>query len=90
MTTAYGSRHAKVVATLINSSKSRGSADGATEMFAFPTSGEHRLIPTAPALSPRICNKIGQQLREIYDSVLREPLPDQFSQLLNRLDYARG
>ncbi len=90
MTTAYGSRHKLAVAALANSSLSRGSADDVTEAFASRAFGEHRLIPTAPALSPKICSKIGQQLQEIYDSVLREPLPDQFSELLNRAEYARG
>lgn len=43
----------------------------------------------APALSAGVGDKIGKQLREVYDSVVREPLPDRFSELLNGLEYAR-
>jgi hypothetical protein len=89
MTTALKGRHAVVVAGLKSSSKNRGSADHTPEIFVAQKSGEHRLIPTAQALSPSICSKIGQQLQEIYGSILYEPLPDQFSELLNGLEYAR-
>ncbi len=78
-------RHAIVVARLKNSSQGRESVGHITEMFVSQTS----VIPIAPSLSPSICSKIGQQLREIYDSVLHEPLPDQFSELLSGLEYAR-
>jgi hypothetical protein len=89
MTTALKGRHAVVVARLKNSAENRGSADHTAEMFVTQTSGEHHLIQTAQALSPSICSKIGQQLQEIYDSILCEPLPDQFSELLSGLEYAR-
>jgi hypothetical protein len=35
-----------------------------------------------------IGTKIGNQLRETYDPVLREPLPDRFCGLLNELAHA--
>jgi hypothetical protein len=89
MTTAYESRRAVVVARSENRSQSLGSADDITELLVSQTSGERRLIPTAPALTPGICNKIGQQLQEMYGSVLCEPLPDQFSELLSGLEHAR-
>lgn len=89
MTTALKGRHAVVVARLKNISQSRGPADRLTEMFVSQTSGERRPIPTAPTLPLSICSKIGQQLQEIYGSVLREPLPDQFSELLSGLGHAR-
>jgi hypothetical protein len=90
MTTALKGRHAVVVAKVKNSTKNRGSADHTAAMFVAQTSGEHRLIPTAQALSPSVCSKIGQQLQEIYGSILSEPLPDQFSELLSGLEYARA
>lgn len=35
-------------------------------------------------------DKIGKQLRDTYDAVVHEPLPDQFRLLLSEFDYARG
>ena len=37
----------------------------------------------------QISDKIGKQLRDIYSSVPLEPLPDQFSELLNGFKFAR-
>ncbi len=89
----------KLAAATLNWSGSRGSIDDEMEAFASTRLHDDRLVPAAstlngmksgaPALSPEVCNKIGKQLREIYDSVLREPLPDQFSELLSGLEYAR-
>ena len=39
-----------------------------------------------PSRSNEIGNEIGAQLRAIYDKVLREPLPEGFSELLNSLE----
>ncbi|MCP8937252.1 hypothetical protein NK718_01885 [Alsobacter sp. SYSU M60028] len=33
---------------------------------------------------------IGQQLRAVYDSVLNQPVPDRFLELLNELDKKTG
>jgi hypothetical protein len=41
-------------------------------------------------LPSNIADKIGKQLRDIYDAVVHEPLPDQFRLLLSEIDYARG
>lgn len=94
----YGSWQKLATATL-NWSGSRGSVDDEMEAFACTTLHDDRLVPAAsaldvsdkdtPALSPEVCNKIGKQLREVYDSILREPIPDQFSELLSGLEYAR-
>ncbi len=34
--------------------------------------------------------KIGQQLRAMYDEVVKEGVPDRFSELLKRLDQGNG
>lgn len=95
---AYGTRN-KLAAAAMKSLGSRESVDDATETFASRRFREDQLIPVAstlggmkmgaPAPSAEIGNKIGKQLREIYDSALHEPLPDRFSEVLNRLEYAR-
>ena len=72
-------------ASTLSSSLANSSLGRVAEAVASGAFGEHRLIPTAPALSPKICSKIGQQLQEIYDAVLHEPLPDRLSELLNEL-----
>ena len=96
---AYGSRNKLATATL-NSLGGRGSVGQGVESFAsrrfhndhFVLAGSalEGIKMGAPALSAEIGNKIGKQLREIYDFVLREPLPDQFSELLNELEHARA
>jgi Anti-sigma factor NepR len=40
-------------------------------------------------LGPDVQLKIGQQLRTMYDEVLREGVPDRFVEFLNRLDHKR-
>jgi hypothetical protein len=38
------------------------------------------------ALGPDIQAKIGQQLRAMYDDVVKQGVPDRFTELLNQLD----
>lgn len=42
----------------------------------------------AKPLSPDLQAHIGVRLKAYYDSVLSEPIPDRFAQLLDRLDTA--
>jgi Anti-sigma factor NepR len=50
--------------------------------------------PTSPKPSPRldrdIQGAIGDQLRAMHDSILREGVPDRFVELLARLDKTQG
>ena len=39
-----------------------------------------------PSRPNEINDEIGEQLRAIYDKVLKEPLPERFSELLNSLE----
>ena len=39
-----------------------------------------------PSLSGDIRGKIGRQLRDMYDDVLAQGVPDRFVELLNRLE----
>jgi hypothetical protein len=39
-----------------------------------------------PSLGGEIRGKIGRQLREMYDDVLAQGVPDRFVELLNRLE----
>jgi Anti-sigma factor NepR len=41
---------------------------------------------TDPSLGKEIQSKIGQQLRSMYDDVVRQGVPDRFVNLLGRLD----
>lgn len=41
---------------------------------------------TSARLSTDVQRKIGSQLRAMYDDVVRQGVPDRFSQLLSRLD----
>lgn len=43
----------------------------------------------ASGLNREIQNKIGQQLRAIYDDVVQEGVPDRFAELLQQLDKGR-
>lgn len=51
-----------------------------------PPAAQNRM---SPARRVQISDMIGKQLREIYSSVPQEPLPDQFSELLNGFNFAR-
>ncbi len=41
---------------------------------------------TGPSLGGEIRGKIGRQLRELYDDVVAQGVPDRFVELLNRLE----
>jgi Anti-sigma factor NepR len=45
---------------------------------------------TAGGLSREATIKIGQQLRAMYDEVVKEGVPDRFNDLLKRLDGGKG
>jgi hypothetical protein len=40
----------------------------------------------APALEPKLQAHIGRQLRQLYDQMVSEPVPDRFKALLDRLE----
>ncbi|WP_367278276.1 NepR family anti-sigma factor [uncultured Alsobacter sp.] len=54
-----------------------------------PTSGGAP-VPDAPSLQPQIQDHIGRQLRAMYDTVLNQPVPDRFRELMERLDAKEG
>jgi hypothetical protein len=43
-------------------------------------------VPAEPSLGRDIQNKIGQQLRAMYDDVVNQGVPARFVDLLNRLE----
>ena len=45
---------------------------------------------TGGGLSREATIKIGQQLRAMYDEVVKEGVPDRFNDLLKRLDGGKG
>lgn len=51
-----------------------------TKHGGSPLSAEH------PRLPKDIQNKIGQQLRAVYNRIAEEPVPDHLLKLLKRLD----
>jgi hypothetical protein len=50
---------------------------------AAPTDGERDY-----ALAPHVQEQIGRRLAAVYDEVLRQPIPERFLRLLDRLDQA--
>jgi hypothetical protein len=38
------------------------------------------------ALNPQIRNRLATQLREMYDTVVQQPVPDRFAELIAKLD----
>jgi hypothetical protein len=55
---------------------------------------ENRMVETgrknkAPALPTDVQHKIGEKLKAIYDDVVRQPVPDRFLDLLDKLDTPR-
>jgi hypothetical protein len=46
--------------------------------------GDDAALP--PKLDRQVQARIGEQLRSMYDDLLRQPVPDRFSELLNKLD----
>jgi hypothetical protein len=46
--------------------------------------------PDVPSLQPQVQDHIGRQLRAMYDTVLNQPVPDRFRELMERLDQKEG
>jgi hypothetical protein len=46
--------------------------------------GDDAALP--PKLDRQVQARIGEQLRSMYDDLLRQPVPDRFSELLSKLD----
>jgi hypothetical protein len=44
----------------------------------------------AARLKPQVQDHIGRQLRAVYDDVLKQPLPDRFRELMEKLDRTTG
>jgi Anti-sigma factor NepR len=44
-------------------------------------------IPKHPVLSRQIQDRIGQQLRAMYNDVVAQGVPDRFTELLKKLDH---
>lgn len=44
----------------------------------------------APGLQPQVQDHIGRQLRAVYDDLLNQPVPDQFKELMDKLDKKTG
>jgi hypothetical protein len=51
-----------------------------------PDSSEEPADKAEPSLGGDIRGKIGRQLREMYDDVVAQGVPDRFVDLLNRLE----
>ncbi len=45
---------------------------------------------STPRLKPQVQEHIGRQLRAVYDDVLKQPLPDRFRELMDKLDKKVG
>jgi hypothetical protein len=41
-------------------------------------------------MKPQVQEHIGRQLRAVYDDVLKQPLPDRFRELMEKLDQKMG
>jgi hypothetical protein len=48
----------------------------------------HRAVQTSPP--PRRSDVVGEKLREMYDQVVQEPVPEDFMDLLERAEKAAG
>ncbi|MDR3375949.1 MAG: NepR family anti-sigma factor [Ancalomicrobiaceae bacterium] len=42
--------------------------------------------PPAPTVEPKLQAHIGRQLRQLYDQMVSEPVPDRFKALLDQLE----
>ena len=45
---------------------------------------------TSSRMKPQVQEHIGRQLRAVYDDVLKQPLPDRFRELMEKLDQKMG
>lgn len=50
----------------------------------------HARSGAAPRMKPQVQEHIGRQLRAVYDDVLKQPLPDRFRELMEKLDQKMG
>jgi hypothetical protein len=48
--------------------------------------GKNEENPVEPTLEPLLQAHIGKQLRNMYDAMTREPVPERFKLLLDRLE----
>lgn len=57
-----------------------------------PAQAEAEMVETEPAasLDEAIQGALGRKLRESYDEVVREKVPDKFMQLLDQLKKSEG
>ena len=46
-------------------------------------------LTTEPTLDRNVQARIGDNLRAMYDELLRQPVPDRFKELIGELDYTR-
>lgn len=60
-----------------------------TEPPAADTASKGR-EQTTSRLKPQVQEHIGRQLRAVYDDVLKQPLPDRFRELMEKLDQKMG
>jgi hypothetical protein len=66
-------------------------ADAVGVAPAAPGSGQGSVERRAAArLKPQVQDHIGRQLRAVYDDVLKQPLPDRFRELMEKLDRTTG
>jgi hypothetical protein len=50
------------------------------------TEAQEEKTPVEPTLEPLLQAHIGKQLRNMYDAMTREPVPERFKLLLDRLE----
>jgi hypothetical protein len=46
-------------------------------------------LPTEPTLDRNVQARIGDNLRAMYDELLRQPVPDRFKELIGQLEHNR-
>jgi hypothetical protein len=68
----------------------RGAEPAMSPGDAGADAGKARARVAAPRMKPQVQEHIGRQLRAVYDDVLKQPLPDRFRELLEKLDQKMG
>ena len=53
------------------------------------TSDEKAITDAEDSADPRIPSEIGERLKELYESVVEEEIPDRFLDLLDQLDKSK-
>lgn len=64
--------------------------DGAESIVPKLAKKEDSATPPTPSLDREAQARIGKQLRAMYDDLLRQPVPDRFTELLKKLDDETG